>query len=261
MAIGGVSKNNPTGYTIGGRRLGVQIGNKGADDIFGTNGTNTILTANIQATSSITVDKNQMILKGLQDEIDRTMGFRTDLTVAEKQKLADLQGKITDLEKLAQERRLTSPEIKKRADLYIQSYKILGKDYVDVESDTFLKEKSAAIDELLAPELKGEPAKRLASLKKLKSRLEARVADRGESVPETLLNQIRSVNKQISNLTTPRKMSELSVTEQREYDSLVKEVNGHAGQELLLDSKKKLKIERLQRTIDAINAGGVNTLI
>lgn len=259
MAIGGIRSGS--GYTIGGRPLGVQIGGKGADDLFGTNGVDTILAANIRATSSITVDRNQMVLKGLQDEIDRTMGFRTNLSVAEKQRLSELQSEITDLERLSQERRLSKLEFEKRADLYLRSYKILGKDYVDVQSDAFLKEKSAAVDDLLAPKLKGPPAKRLADLTKLKARLEDRVADRGERIVETLLNQIRSVNRQISELTTPRAISELSPAERREHDRLVRDINAHAGQELLLDSRKKLKIERLQATIAAISAGGVDTMI
>lgn len=260
MAIGSINRGG--GYTIGGRPLGVQLGQKNAaSELFGgANGIDSILSANIQGSSGITVDKNQIVLKAMQDEIDRTLGYRTNLSVAEKQKLADLQQDITDIEEITRTRRLTSEEVKRRADLYVQSYKILGKDYVDVENDDFLKAKTAELDELIATKPKGADARRLEQLRTLKERLEQRVYDRGDKVSESLLNQIRSVNRQISGLTTPRKLSTFTPAERRQHDELVDEINDHAGQELILPSEKKLKIERLQQTMEAIEAGGVDTV-
>ena len=54
--------------------------------------------------------------------------------------------------------------------------KFLGKDYVDVENDDFLKAKTAELDELIATKPKGADARRLEQLRTLKERLEQRVA-------------------------------------------------------------------------------------
>lgn len=258
MGIGGI--NNGSGYSLGGRPLGVQIGQKSAADVFGGGGSvDNLIAVNNSPQSTITVDENQVVLKGLQDEIDRTLGYRTNLTTAEKQKLADLQGKISDIEDLSRTRTLTTVEVADRADLYIESYAILGKDYVDVSNDTVYQQKTEALDNLLATKPQGEDAKRLGVLKKLQADITLAVNDRGDRIVDTLYTRLRSVNRQISDLTAPRSISQLTPTERRQHDVLVDEINKHAGQDLQLTSEKKLKIERLQATINAISSGGVNT--
>lgn len=257
MAIGSINGGKSFGYSIGGKPLGVQIGQKSAADLLGGGNANNLFAANLQASSSITVSANDAVLKGLQDEIDRTFGYRTNLSVAEKQQLADLQTKITDIEKLAATRALTNDEISQRADLYVESYKILGKDYVDVSGDAFVQQQLAALDDLLATKPVGADARRLENLQTIEQTLSDDINSAGDKgATETTTARLISVKKQIAALTAPRKMSQLTISERNAHDDIVNAINDHVGQEFQLTSDKKLKIERLQATIDAISSGG-----
>ena len=245
MAIGGIS-----GYS------GSTMGAK-ATDLFGDNSSSVdnIFAANVAATSTLTVDTSEIITKGLQDQIDRLQGFRTNLSVAEKQQLAKYQQKIADINDTASGRILTADEIADRADAYLASYEILGKEYKDFTNDTFMTTKSAELDDLIATKPRGAEAKRLERLQSVYDHLMASANDRETDPPESLITQIRTVNRQIAQLTAPRPISSLSREELRQHDALVTEINDHAGYELELNSKKKLQIERLQNTIEQMQSG------
>lgn len=262
MAIGSVGSGSA--YTLGGKPLGVQLGGKTANEFFGAGDSAQSLiaiTSNASSAGGVQVAPNQMVLKGLQDEIDRTLGYRTDLSITEKQKLADLQGEIEQLNQFAQARSLSSEELKERGDLYVEAYTILGKDYVDVAADEFLTGKTEELSELMARKPVGEEAKRLARLETMVENITNRVDEMGESGADIYYAQLKSLSNSIRLLTAPRDITELSRDEIRQHDELAEEINSYAGEELQIDSEKRFKIARLQETMRAIQAGGVDTLV
>ncbi|MBU1175660.1 MAG: hypothetical protein KKH72_09685 [Alphaproteobacteria bacterium] len=255
MAIG--NSKSVTGYTIGGKSLGVQLGQKSGTALFGDNVSATSLfSASLNASSAITIDATQIAVKGIQDQIDRIQGFRTNLTPAEKQQLTDYQETIVNINQTATTRILTDDEISERAEAYVESYRILGKEYVDFSNDDFVVEKSNALTELLATKPQGAEAKRLERLENVLTNLKASATDREGDPPATLIARITSVSRQIDQLTAARPLSTLSRAELREHDTLVDEINTHVGFDLELTSSKKLQIERLQKTIEVIQQGG-----
>lgn len=261
MAIGGIN-NRGGGFGFGQRKMGVQLGQKSARELLGGGKVENLIAINFAGTvGESQVSKTDVIVKGLKDEIDRTLGFRTNISASEKKQLEKYQADIQGLEAEAQKRLLTPSELQDRARFYVESYRILGKDYVDIRNDSFLSKKSAEIDTLLATKPKGDQAERLADLKRYRAEINRQMNEAGDKPPITLFTRLRSANQQISDMTRPRKMSTLSSEERAQYDRLVGELNAHAGQELQLDSRKKLKIERLQASMEAIKAGGVNAII
>ena len=256
MAIG--SSNNVTGYSIGGKPLGVQLGQKSATALFGDNTADatSLFAANLSGSSAITIDSQQIAIKGIQDQIDRIQGYRTNLTPTEKKRLKDYQEQIVNINQTATTRLLTEDEITERAEAYIESYKILGKEYEDFTNDVFVTSKSNELDKLLKTKPQGAEAVRLERLENVLTNLKARATDRETDPPATLISQITSVNRQIAQLTPARPISTLSREEVRQHDQLVSEINDYVGFELELTSTKKLQIERLQKTIEVIQQGG-----
>lgn len=256
LAIG--SSKSVGGYTIGGRKMGVQLGQKSATALYGDNAANptSLFSANLIASSAITIDSTQIAVKGIQDQIDRIQGFRTNLSSAEKEKLQKYQQTIVDINNTATTRILTKTEIADRAEAYVESYRILGKEYTDFSNDTFVKNKSADLADLIATKPRGAEAKRLERLEGVLQNLKDDAYSRESDPPATLVARITSINRQVSNLTTPRPISTLSKDELRQHDKLVDEINSHVGFELELSSAKKLQIERLQKTMQSIQQGG-----
>ncbi len=250
MAIGSISGS--TGYTIGGRSVGAK-----ATDLFGDNSANatSLFEASVTASSGLTVDSQDIVVNALQNQIDRLQGYRTNLTVTEKQQLADYQQTITDINETATGRLLTSDEIEERADAYLNAYKILGKEYKDFSNDTFITDRSTALEDLIATKPTGAEADRLERLQVVYETLKTRATGRDTDPPTSLVAQISSVGKQISQLTIARPMATLTPEEIRQHDVLVDEINDHAGYELELNSTKKAQIEKLQDTINKIRNG------
>lgn len=251
MAIGGVS--NGSGYTIGGKSVGAK-----ATDLFGDNSAraSNIFFANAAAASGgASFDNTQLIVKGLQDQIDRLQGFRTNLTPAEKEQLTKYQQTISDINQLGQARALTKGEISDRAEAYVESYKILGKEYQDFSNDNFIQKKSKELTDLLASKPVGAEAKRLKVLQTMYDKLVDSAMDRDTEPPGSLMAQISNVGKLINKLTAPRSIASLTPEELRHHDDLVEEINDHAGFDVELTSTKKLQIERLQKTMETIQQG------
>lgn len=255
MAVG--STNSLTGYTIGGKPLGVQLGSKSATSLFGdgTASAASVFSANLASSSASGVDSQQLILNGLQNQIDRIQGFRTNLTPAEKEQLTKYQTTITDINQTATTRLLTKIEIRDRADAYIQAYKILGKEYEDFSNDAFIQEKSTALTELLATKPKGAEAEHLERLENVLATLKDAATNRDTDPPATLIARITSVNRQVAQLTAARPISTLSKDELRQHDELVEAINIHAGFDVELTSRQKLQIEHLQKTMDLVQQG------
>lgn len=188
--------------------------------------------------------ENDLTLKAMERDIKRLQGLKTEITPADAEQLAKYEDEITRIEARAGPEGLSSDEIEDRAELYRAAYKILGKEFVDLEADDVLKGLNDEVDALLEPKLDGSKKTRLENLRKISLNLgEAYLAG---NTSQTLLTQVANVEKQIESLTPPRLMSELSNSELREYDALVEKVNEQAGVEMILNSTKRARIEKIQ---------------
>lgn len=190
---------------------------------------------------------NQLVSQGLEKEIQRLQGFKTNLGAPQLKRLAEVKAEIQNIE--SKFNSLSMPDyIKaKHTRLNEEAYKILGKTYVDVEADPKLDAVKSKIDALLEPQLRGAKKTRLDNLRKYEKNLQGQFFQSPNNT--TLLRQISNVGKQIANLVPPRLISELTPAERRTYDGLVKELNTKAGTEVYQNSTTQLKIENIQKTI------------
>ncbi len=194
------------------------------------------------------VQANELIVASLQRDLDRLNGYRVDLPPSEQQELTSLQERIGRInERVRPDGTLSTSDADERAKLYRDAYKILGKDYVEVKNDRALSELMQKVDKLLEPRLQGEQKSRLERLRAMEANLLENF-DTGNS-NRLAINHIRNIQTQIRELTPPRKMSQLSVTEKADYNNLVNQINTKAGTDLLLNSVDRLKAEKIQDTI------------
>lgn len=194
----------------------------------------------------------QLAAGGIKREIDRLGGFKTDIQPAQKKRLADLQAQISAIDAKASDGSLDPNDLERRAERLQEAFRILGKDFVNIEDNPELQALNEKVDKLLEPELRGAPLKRLEALRKL----EESTLDAIERNPKNETNRtlLRNIKKQISQLLPPRQISKLSVEERRQYDDLVEQVNALAGTEFLLGSKKRIRIATLQTSLNQIQA-------
>jgi len=186
-------------------------------------------------------------LKGLDRELNRLLGFKSDFTPAQQKRLDVLKAEIAKIEAVGKEKGLDPNDAKRRAERYQEAYRIMGKDFVDVGTDPELEVLANAIDTLLEPKLQGAKKQRLERLRKLEENyLEAL----GRSpTSETLRRQLRNAKVQIGKLIPPRQIKELSLAERREYDALVEQINAAAGTEYQLDSKKRIRADQIRASM------------
>lgn len=243
MAIGQANSN--TGKVVSREIFG------STGDLFGGGGdARSIFSSGDEALAKQSL---RLSIKGLERERNNLLGFKTDLTPAQNRKLAELQKQITKIEgKAGEESGLTIEELEERAALYKESYAILGKDYVDKESNTQLQALAEEVDALLAPKLRGGKKARLETLQKLEvSALDALV-DSPESTTNRL--RLRNIKRQIAELTAPRQLNRLSPAERQQYDDLVERINDVAKTEFLPPSRKKIRIEQITSSLSQLRA-------
>ncbi|HXK54686.1 MAG TPA: hypothetical protein PK405_08380 [Hyphomicrobiales bacterium] len=219
-----------------------------ADDLFGGAGTSSIFAGG----GSNSGEAVRASLKGLERELNRLLGFKSDFTPAQQKRLDVLQAEIGEIESKGKEKGLDANDAKRRAERYQEAYAIMGKDYVDVGSSEELQALSDKVDKLLEPKLQGAKKARLERLQKLEeSYLDALVRNPKN---ETARRQLRNAKVQIGRLLPARSISELSVSERREYDGLVEQINDLAGTEFLLGSKKRMRADKIRASMSELQA-------
>lgn len=220
-----------------------------ADDIFGGGDASTFFTG---ATGGGSQEAIRASIRGLERELNRLLGFKTDFTPAEKKRLDEVQTRIAKIEKAASESGFTPDQIAERSELYQEAYRIMGKDYVDVASNPKIQALTDKVDALLEPKLQGASKVRLERLRKLEDTFLDALVDNPKN--ETARARLRNVKVQINKLIPPRQVSELSVTERRDYDDLVDRINSLAETEYLLDSRKRMRADRIQASMSEMEA-------
>lgn len=212
----------------------------------------TVANAIFSAAQAGGANGNQLVVDGLNRDIQRIQGFRTVTSQADNQRLAELRAEIQAIENSATPIGFEDQTKARRVELYTQAYRILGKTYVDIEGDVTLSRYKDQIDALLEPRLVGAKKTRLDQLRSLEAQARR---DFFASGSETIVRRLNNLAGQISQLVPPRLIGELSASERQQYDRLVSEANAYAGTEVFLPSTKMLKIENLQRTIGRIAQG------
>ena len=142
---------------------------------------------------------------------------------------------------------LRTDEIEDRAALFLEADTIIGKPSANVENDDFLDGIRDQIDDLLAPRLTPPQERRLETLNTLLTGFEERLAE--DSTNVVAIRQVQNIQRQISNIDVPRQISQLSVSEKQQYDSLVEQANEHAGAKLLLNSTESVSRAEFRRKI------------
>lgn len=241
MAVGGVN----SGFDI---TKNAQSLFGSADNLFGGAGANSIFTGS-DANSGEAVRAS---LKGLERELNRLLGFKSDFPPAQKKRLDQLQTEIAAIEKRGKDKGLDENEAKRRAERYQEAYAIMGKDYVDIGENEQLQALSDKVDALLEPRLQGAKKQRLERLRKLEDSFLDALGNNPKN--ETARRQLRNVKVQIGRLIPPRQISELSLSERREYDDLVEQINKMAGTEFLLESKKRMRADKIRASMAELEA-------
>ncbi|MDC9701178.1 MAG: hypothetical protein PSN37_02970 [Alphaproteobacteria bacterium] len=196
-----------------------------------------------------------LLVKGLDRERKHLLGFKTALSPAQTKMLSKKQEKISLLEaKASGSAGLSASEHKERLQLYREAYAIMGKEYVDVKGNARLKALTGKVDDLLAAPLRGAQKQRHESLERLRSRALERVQERPKS--EAAKHQLRNISTQLKKLETQREIKALSSAEKREYDRLVDQINDSTKSEILLPSRKRLRLEQLTASIRFLEMQG-----
>lgn len=239
MAIGGIDVSRNANILFGSPSN--IIGGGDATSVFSNSNTQNVRTS------------LEVSAKGLKRELDRLNGFKTDLTPAQKNILAKNQAEISEIEaSVSDSKGLSEQEIQRRAQLFQESYRILGKDFVDQEQDPRLKALTDKVDALLEPKLRGGQKNRLDRLRTLEENAYQATLDAPGN--ETAVRRLRNIQSQVRELTIPRLVQQLSVSEKREYDDLVDQVNTVAKTEFILPSRERVRAEQLQTSLSQVEA-------
>lgn len=221
-------------------------------DVFGGGTFDTIFSIGVTGGGNEGQQVAQVAVDAAKAEINRIRGYKPRLTPGESERLSKIQEQITAIDKKAQEGTIRPDEIETRSELFREADTIIGKPSAEVEADETLEGYRQEIDDLLAPKLDGSIKRRLDRLEKLKTNLEDQIGGGDDST--ITRNRLINANKQISSLTPPRRVQDLTVREKTEYNRLVKQVNDYAGAKLVLNVRESTRVYNLQKTIDDLSS-------
>ncbi len=207
-------------------------------DLFGIGAPGAASQVQEAATSTIEAQKR---------EVNRIRGYKLQLSVAEKQKLAQIQVEIQEINQRAVDGLARPDELEDRIDLFAEADRIIGKPTVDLEADEVLADLAGVLDTLLQPRLDPARAKQVARIERVKDNLEARLNESPEN--RTLLQQFQSTLRIIAQLKPLRNVKELSPAEARAYDLAVEAVNDHVGVKIELSVKETRRVNDLENSI------------
>lgn len=221
-------------------------------DIFGGGSFDTIFSIGLSGGGNEGQQAAKVAVEAAQTEINRIRGYKVRLTPSDKQRLSKIQEEITAIDQKARDGTVRSDEIETRSELFREADEIIGKPSAEVEADETLEGYRQQIDDLLAPRLDGSKQRRLETLERVKANLETQISEGDES--GITRNRLVNINKQITELTPPRRIQDLSTSEKTEYNRLVQQVNDYAGAKLVLNVRESVRVFNLQKTIDDLSA-------
>ena len=223
-----------------------------ASSIFGGGSASSVFAAGVSAPVTDAQQAAQQVVNASNQEIKRIRGYKVTLTPADNKRLTEIQKDITKINSRVSDGTVRQDQLEDREQLYLEADVILGKPSAGVENDETLDGIREKIDVLLSKRLTPQQSKRIATLETLKESFQERLDDDPSNV--IAIRQIQNVQRQIDSIDVPRKITELSVTEKKEYDALVDEANSHAGAKLLLNTRDAIRVQHLQETIDKMSS-------
>lgn len=180
-------------------------------------------------------------------EINRIHGYKLELTPADNLRLLDIRTEIQEIDRKVSDGTVREDELEDRQELLDEADEIIGKPVVDIQADDTLSEYAQAVDTLLQPKLDPVTLRRVESLERIKAGYEEALLENPEN--KTLSAQFQSITTLINNLTPPREVKSLSVSEKRLYDELAELINDHAGVKLQLNSREAIRVAELEASI------------
>lgn len=220
--------------------------------IFGGGSAVSIFAAKLSSGASDAQQAAKVVVDSSKAEINRIRGYKVQLTPAENKRLTEIQTEISKINEKASNGTVRSDEIEDRSALFLEADTIIGKPSAGVENDDVLDGIRAKIDEVLAPRLSPQRQDRLDTLNTLLASFEERLSNDSSNV--VAIRQVQNIQRQISNIDVPRRVTELSLSERQEYDALVEQANEHAGAKLLLNVRDTARVQALEETIAQVSS-------
>ena len=227
------------------------FGNLSANSIFGSPSAESVFAAGSSG-SDQAGEIALVTIEAHRREINRIRGYKLQLTVPEKQQLAQIQVEVQEIQQRISSGTARDDELDDRKELLAEADRIIGKPTVDVEADQTLADLAGAIQTLLQPKLDPQKAKTVERLERIKDNLEAKLTANPES--KTLLAQFQSAFKVLSDLAPLRDVKSLSQAEQRAYDLAVEAVNEHVGVKIELTAKEAIRVAELDASISQLQS-------
>ncbi len=223
-----------------------------ATSIFGGGSATSVFAANVSGGATDGQKAAQVVVDASKKQINRIRGYKIQLTPAENKRLSEIQEKISKISEKAANGTVRDDELEDRSELFLEADTIIGKPSAGVENDDVLDGLREQIDEVLAPRLTPQQQDRLDTLNTLLASFEERLGDDPTNV--VAIRQVQNIQRQISNIDVPRKVTELTVAEKQEYDELVEQANNHAGAKLLLNARESARVQALEETIGQMSS-------
>lgn len=217
-----------------------------AESLFGSTSADTIIGAGLAGSSN--AGQNALTLTiAAKREINIIRGYKPELTLAEKQRLLDLQKKIQKIDVKINDGTVRPDELDDRVEFRNEADRIIGKPIVDVEADDTLKEYNTLKLAVLQPRLDPTLRKRIEFMERYKDTLEKELSFNPERL--SLQRAFRGVAAQLDRLNPLRSPSQLPGQEIKTYDDLVELINDHAGAKVELTVAETRRVEALQKAI------------
>lgn len=229
----------------------MEIGGAKGTDIFGSPSTDSIFSAGKNAPATQEQEIARVTIKAQKREINHLRGYKLELTLADNERLAKIQTKLTEIGRKAQNGTVREDELADRLELLAEADEIIGKPIANVDEDEEVSEKlselAGILDALLEPKLNSTLAKRVERLERVKDTLEGNLNNNPES--DTLRTQFQNITRLVDELKPDRAISELSTAERKTYDDLADLINDQAGAKVQLSSKEVIRVSELEGSI------------
>ena len=236
--------------------IGASFSGAKATDFFGSPSTDSVFSAGQSTPATDTQESARVIINSHKREINRIRGYKLQLSPAENQRLSEIQAEIIEIETKATQGLAREDELEDRLELLAEADEIIGKPTANVGDDEAksdeLAEQAGILQALLEPKLSPALQKRVEQLERVKESLETSLSINPESA--TLLAQFQNVSGQIDTLKPPRPISQLSLSERKDYDDLADLINQTAGAEIQLSSRDAIRVAELEGSIIDLQA-------
>lgn len=218
-----------------------------AESFFGSTSADAIIAAG----QSASVDSEQQIALAMttaaKREINRIRGYKLELSLAEKQKLADIQTEILRIQEKIGAGTVRADELEDHDELLDEADRIIGKPIVDVEADETLATFNNLRLAVIAPKLDNSTKKRVEFMERFKDNLEQQIIENPERL--SLQQKFQAVSAQIDSLTPLRPITQLSRVEAKVYDETVELINDYAGVKVELTAAESRRVAALEESI------------